>query len=136
MVQIEIAYEGQLHCRATHGPSGSTLHTDAPADNMGRAGTFSPTDLVATALGTCILTILGILAQRHNLDLGAARVRVVKHMTSVPVRRIGRLDVDVYVPTQVAEEMRKRFESAAHQCPVHKSLHPDIEAPIRFHWGG
>jgi putative redox protein len=135
MVKIEIVYQGELHCQATHGPSGATLVTDAPVDNMGKGQSFSPTDLVATALGTCILTIMGIQAQRHGVDLGGTRVSVTKEMTAVPVRRIGRLVTQVRVPVQLEPEMRQRFEAAAHACPVHRSLHPDIEAPIAFEWG-
>jgi putative redox protein len=135
MVEIQIAYQGQLRCSAVHTPSRTELRTDAPVDNMGRGESFSPTDLVATALGTCILTILGILAQRGGLDLGAAEVTVRKEMTNAPVRRIGRLSVDVRIPAVLPEEDRKSFEAAAHTCPVRRSIHPDIETPISFRWG-
>lgn len=134
MVQINIAYQGQLRCQATHAPSGTTLVTDAPVDNMGKGESFSPTDLVATALGSCILTIMGILAQRHELNLTGTTVTVKKEMVTQPIRRIGRLEVTVNVPVKVTDELRQRFENAAHTCPVHKSLHPDIDAPIIFHW--
>src|SRR3954451_16658330 len=80
MVEIKAVYEGQLHCTATHGPSGMTLTTDAPKDNMGKGESFSPTDLVATALATCVVTTMGIVAQRHNLDITGTTVRVEKHM--------------------------------------------------------
>lgn len=135
MVEISIVYEGQLRSVATHGPSGCTLTTDAPVDNHGKGESFSPTDLVATALGTCILTIVGILADRHGWDLRGTRVRVAKEMTPPP-RRIGRLTVDVHVPGDFSADDRTRITNAAHTCPVHRSLHPDIEAPIVFHWGG
>lgn len=134
MVQIEIAYEGRLRCRAVHGPSGTTLSTDAPKDNMGQGESFSPTDLVATALGTCMLTIMGIVAQRHSIELEGATVAVGKEMVTSPVRRIGRLTVDIRVPRAVTAEQRSLLENAARTCPVHKSLHPDIETPIAFHW--
>ena len=135
MVEIEIAYQGQLRCRAVHGPSGKSLETDAPVDNMGKGETFSPTDLVATALGTCILTIIGIQARKRGLPLGAATVTVRKEMVSEPVRRIGRLSVDVRIAADLPAEERTRLEAAAHSCPVRRSLHADIEVPITFRWG-
>src|ERR1035437_1065798 len=94
-VEIDVVYEGQLHCQASHGPSGASLATDAPLDNGGKGDAFSPTDLVAAALGTCVLTIMGLVAQRHSLDLSGAKVHVVKDMVGPkegsPVRRIGSL---------------------------------------------
>jgi putative redox protein len=135
MVEIQIAYLGELRCQATHGPSGVKLVTDAPTDNMGKGESFSPTDLVATALGSCMLTIMGIVAQRNKIDLGGTRVKVTKEMSAAPVRRIGRLSVEIDVPAKVSEEDRRRLEQAAHTCPVHKSLHPEIETPIVFRWG-
>ncbi len=131
MVEIEILYEGDLHTEATHGPSGATVATDAPTDNEGRGESFSPTDLVATALGSCVSTIMGIYARRHDIDLTGMRVRVEKHMNAEP-RRIGRLPVTVHVPVELEPRHRKGIETAARHCPVHKSLHPDIDAPIRF----
>jgi putative redox protein len=135
MVEIQIAYEGQLHCTASHAPSGTRLTTDAPKDNMGRGESFSPTDLVATALGTCILTTMAIAAQRRGLELSGASARVTKEMVTSPARRIGRLSVEIVMPQELPEEERTRLEHAAHACPVHKSLHPDVEIPITFQWG-
>ena len=135
MVEIQIAYEGKLHCIATHGPSGVTLATDAPKDNMGLGGSFSPTDLVATALGTCMLTIMGIAAQRMSLDLSGSTVRVTKEMVTAPVRRIGKLTVEITVPTPTTEEQQHKLREAAMHCPVHKSLHPDVQTPVTFRWG-
>jgi putative redox protein len=135
MVEITTLYNGQLRTTATHGPSQSTLITDAPRDNMGKGEAFSPTDLVATALATCILTTMGIVAQRNNLDMTGATAKVTKEMVSTPIRRIGRLPVTVQMPRKLSEEDQKRLENAAHTCPVHKSLHTDIEAPITFTWG-
>jgi putative redox protein len=134
MVQIDILYQGHLRCQATHVPSGTSLSTDAPKDNMGKGELFSPTDLVATALGTCMLTIMGIIAQRHNLNLEGARVTVVKEMLSQPVRRIGRLAVTISVPTKLLAEDQRRLENGVVACPVHKSLHEDIDVPITFDW--
>ena len=135
MVEISIAYKGQLHCTARHGPSGATLETDAPRDNMGKGEAFSPTDLVATALGTCMLTLLGITAQRHGLDLEGTTARVLKEMATAPTRRIAKLSVEITVPTELAEEDQRRLKHAALTCPVHKSLHPDVQTPLTFYWG-
>lgn len=135
MVEITAVYEGQLHCTATHGPSGTTLSTDAPKDNMGKGESFSPTDLVATALSTCILTTMAIVATRHGIDITGATVRVEKHMTTTGPRRIARLPAEVHMPRPLSPEDQQRLENAAHACPVHKSLHPDIDAPIQFAWG-
>ncbi len=135
-VEIDTQYIGELHCQATHGPSGATLETDAPTDNGGRGASFSPTDLVATALGTCVMTILGLVAERHEIDLIGTKVHVSKEMITEPVRRIGSLRTVVTVPPGAVEDpsMRERMESAARKCPVHKSLHPDIDAPIEFRY--
>jgi putative redox protein len=133
MVEIAIRYEGELHTRAKHGPSGSELETDAPKDNEGRGEAFSPTDLLATALGSCMLTVMGILARRKGWPIEGARARVEKHMVAEPVRRIGKLVVEFDMPA-VPEGARTMLERAAHTCPVHQSLHPDVELDIRFHW--
>ena len=137
-VEIDIIYEGQLHCVATHGPSGAALATDAPVDNHGKGESFSPTDLVAAALGSCVMTVMGIVAERHQLDLSGTRIHVTKEMIQQPVRRIGRLAVTVTVPAEktarLSEADRGKLESAGRHCPVHQSLHPDIDAPIKFVW--
>lgn len=135
MVTIQATYEGDLCCTAAHGPSNARLQTDAPKDNEGLGRYFSPTDLVATALATCVLTTMGIVARRHGIPLAGARARVEKHMNPAP-RRIGRLPVEVTVPGVFSPEQRKLLEAAAHGCPVHKSLHPDVDAPISFVWVG
>jgi putative redox protein len=135
MVQIDIAYQGELRCQAKHGPSGVVLQTDAPVDNMGKGQSFSPTDLVATALGTCMMTTMGIVAQRRNIDISGSTVVVTKEMVTAPARRIGRLGVTIHVPQELGEDDRKRLEHAAHACPVHKSMHPDVEMPVTFRWG-
>ena len=98
MVNIQIEYQGDLRCKATHGPSGSELSTDAPKDNQGRGESFSPTDLVATALGTCMLTIMGIAARTFNIDISGATATVEKEMTATLPRRIERLTVTIQVP--------------------------------------
>ena len=135
MVSIQVLYEGELHCQATHGPSKNQLTTDAPVDNHGRGESFSPTDLVGTALGTCILTVMDIAARKHGLDLTGARATVEKHMVNEPVRRIARLEVEVHVPHAPGEKERALLEEVARTCPVEKSLHPDVEVPITISWG-
>ena len=135
MVEITIEYLGELRCQAQHGPSGTKLVSDAPTDNMGRGESFSPTDLVATALGTCMLTIMGIVAQRDGIDLSGTRVKVTKEMVAAPARRIGRLTVEFHVPAALSIPDQKKLEKAALTCPVHKSLHPEVDIPIQFHFG-
>ncbi len=136
MVQLITTYEGGLRCRATHGPSGTTLVTDAPVDNHGKGESFSPTDLVATALGGCMMTIIGIVADRHGLDLVGMTAETVKVMTTQPPRRIAALRTRLTIPLPGDHPQRTLLEQAALSCPVHKSLHPDIDAAIEFVWTG
>jgi putative redox protein len=133
-VTIDIAYLGELHCEAVHGPSSNRLVTDAPLDNGGKGQAYSPTDLVATALGTCLVTVMGIVAQRHQLDLCGTRVQVVKEMTAVPLRRIGALTVTISVPpgARLSESDRALLERTAETCPVRQSLHPDVKVTMAF----
>ena len=133
-VEINLTYTGDLRVEAIHGPSGTRLITDAPVDNHGKGESFSPTDLVATALGACLVTIMGIVAQKHNLDLTGTTCQVQKEMVSTPMRRIGRLAVTVNVPVKLSGDDQRRLENAARNCPVHRSLHPSIESPIVFQW--
>ncbi|MDE0585365.1 MAG: OsmC family protein [Planctomycetota bacterium] len=133
-VSVEIAYEGQLRCKAVHGPSQCHVVTDAPVDNHGKGAHFSPTDLVATALGTCTLTLLGIVADRHGISLEGTTVKVEKDMVAEPVRRIGRLPVDIYMGQPVEDKYKDRLIKAAETCPVKQSVHPDIDLSINFHW--
>jgi putative redox protein len=133
-VSVEIAYEGQLRCKAIHGPSQCHVITDAPVDNHGQGAHFSPTDLVATALGTCTLTLLGIVADRHGISLEGTTVKVEKHMVAEPVRRIGRLPVDIYMGQPIDDKYKDRLIKAAETCPVKQSVHPDIDLSLNFHW--
>jgi uncharacterized OsmC-like protein len=133
MVQIAIEYTGQLHCNATHGPSGTTLATDAPTDNLGKGESFSPTDLVATALGTCIATTMGIVAERHGIDLKGMTVQVTKEMADAP-RRIGCLTTQVHVPLPADHPQRELLEKTGLGCPVHRSLPAEMERPTIFFW--
>jgi putative redox protein len=134
MVKIEIEYKGQLQTEAVHTPSGSRILTDAPVDNGGKGSAFSPTDLVATALGTCIVTTMGLFAERHGIDLTGSKVSVAKEMVQEPVRRIRRLTVDITIPLPATHPKKSALEKAALTCPVHQSLHPDVEIPVQFQW--
>ncbi len=133
-VQIDIVYEGGLHCGATHGPSKQTLTTDAPVDNGGKGAAFSPTDLVATALGTCMATVMGLVARRDKLDIDGLQIQVIKDMVSEPVRRIGTLRTRLVFPRGKALSAadRVKLEAAANACPVKKSLHDDVKTPLEF----
>jgi putative redox protein len=132
MVEIQIEYTGNLRTRATHGPSGTVIETDAPTDNQGLGERFSPTDLVAAALGSCALTIMGIAARKMDVSLEGATVRVEKHMIDQPERRIGRLVAEYRLPPALTHHQRTVMERIASACPVFRSLHPDIKVEIRF----
>lgn len=134
MVEIQIDYEGRLRCDSTHMPSGTRLATDAPVDNQGRGESFSPTDLVATALGSCMATIMGIAASRKDIDLKGAKIIVQKHMSSDLPRRIDRIDLEIFMPLAETHPDRKFLQGAALSCPVQHSLHPDIKVDIKWHW--
>ena len=133
-VKISCEYLGDLRVRATHGPSGTVLHTDAPVDNHGKGESFSPTDLTATSLATCIMTILGIQAKGLELDFRGLRVDVEKHMTAQPPRRIAKLEATIHMPPGIAEDLRDRLTRAANACPVKQSLHPDVEITLVWNW--
>lgn len=134
MIEISIDYEGQLHCSAVHGPSGAVLGTDAPIDNNGKGEAFSPTDLVATALGTCMATVMGIAAQRKKIPLEGMKLQVRKHMSEDQPRRIIKLEVEIDVPIAEEHPEKKLLQSVVHACPVHQSIHPEIEVPITWRW--
>ena len=136
-VEINAKYIGTLGVVAKHGPSGAEITTDAPLDNGGKGESFSPTDLVATAFASCVLTILALVGERHGLSLNDATAHTSKVMVSGPVRRIDSLKTTVTIPAGRVDdlEMRKRIEAAALKCPVHQSLHPDIDASIEFVYG-
>jgi putative redox protein len=137
MIDIDVVYEGELHCAATHRPSGAQVATDAPLDNHGRGGSFSPTDLVATALGTCMATVMGITANKHKLPIEGARINVKKGMTTAPPRRIAELAVLIEMPDaarSVPEAARRELEHAANTCPVRLSVLEAIDVPVKFVW--
>ena len=133
-VEINITYEGGLLCTAIHGPSKETLTTDAPVDNGGKGASFSPTDLVATALGTCMATIVGLVAKRSDLNIDGLQVQVIKDMTADSVRRIGSLTTRLVFPKgkPISAADRAKLEAAAKACPVKQSLHPDVKMPVEF----
>jgi putative redox protein len=135
MVRIDVSYAGDLRCTARHVPSGAELLTDAPKDNHGLGRGFSPTDLLATAFGTCVLTLMGLAARAHDLDLSGATASVEKEMASTPRRRIGRLTIELHVPRDPGPEGRRLLEAAARGCPVHASLAPDVAVEWRWRWG-
>jgi uncharacterized OsmC-like protein len=129
-----ITYLGDLRTECTHLKSGQTIITDAPIDNNGKGEAFSPTDLTATSLGACMVTIMGIAAQNHDIDIDGTRLEVTKHMVADP-RRISAIDVNIIFPdkTYVGKE-KKILEAAAKTCPVALSLHPDIKQNLNFIW--
>lgn len=134
MVEIRLSYEGDLHCSAVHMPSGNRIVTDAPVDNNGRGQAFSPTDLMATALASCVATVIGIVAKRKEIAVEGVTVVVRKFMSSDQPRRISRLELDVSLPLPASHPDRKILESAARGCPVHHSIHPDIEVEMSWRW--
>jgi len=139
MVDIHIDYVGDLRTHATHGPSGVALITDAPVDNHGKGGSFSPTDLLASALGTCMITVMGIGATKKGIELRGTRVHVKKIMTAELPRRVARLTTSIVVPADVAsaidEASRAWLFQLAETCPVRLSLLPAIDVPLTFTWG-
>jgi putative redox protein len=137
VVDIYLEYQGDLQCRAVHGPSSAVLVTDAPVDNQGRGESFSPTDLVATGLGACMATVMGIRARKHGYALEGTRVHVKKTMTAAKPRRISELAVEITVPKSATLSVagdRTALEQEAHQCPVRLSLLDAIAVPVRFDW--
>ena len=131
-VHIGVTYQGDLRCLSIHGPSKDKLPTDAPADNQGKGEHFSPTDLLATALGTCMLTTMGIVAKRHNIPFEKATASVEKEMGSQPRRHVSKVSVTIMMPVNVAEEHRSILEHAAKTCPVTESLSPNTEVVLSF----
>ncbi|AYA37683.1 OsmC family peroxiredoxin [Hymenobacter oligotrophus] len=128
-------YAGQLRTEAQHVASGTTIHTDAPVDNHGRGEAFSPTDLVSAALGSCMMTIMGIVAERSSLDLTGVTFEVTKHMASEP-RRIAEIEVSFRMPAGLSPKDRTVLENAARTCPVALSLNPEIRQSVQFSYEG
>lgn len=135
MTKMHIEYLGNLHTKCTHEPSGVTIETDAPTDNGGKGEAFSPTDLFATSLGSCLLTIMGLAAKKMQIELKNITADVEKFMAPAPERRVKKLVVQINCTEHYSPDVQKQLVEAALHCPVHKSLHPDIELDIRFTWG-
>lgn len=131
-VKVDVFYEGDLHCGAIHGPSGDRIETDAPVDNRGKGAHFSPTDLLGTAMGTCMLTIMGIAAYDRGIDMSGARAEVFKEMSAVPRRHISKLTVRITLSARLDLRQRGVLEAAAKGCPVHASLGPHTEVDLSF----
>ncbi|TND03181.1 MAG: OsmC family protein [Bacteroidetes bacterium] len=134
MKTASIVYTGQLRTSAVHLRSGTTIITDAPPDNNGKGEAFSPTDLLATSLGCCMMTIMGIVAERHQFDLSGTRIDITKEMGSGPRRVIGIVVEFTMPPGNFTAKDRELLEHAAHTCPVAFSLHPDIKQQVSFNW--
>lgn len=131
----KVTYLGELRTEAIHIKSENTLITDAPTDNRGKGEYFSPTDMVATALGSCILTIMGIKASDLGLDIKGAKANITKTMSSEGPRRISKIEVIIQIPdNNFSEKDKGKLEKAAHGCPVGRSLHPDCEEKLVINW--
>ncbi|MEB3260466.1 MAG: OsmC family protein [Cyanobacteriota bacterium] len=133
MTTMFCVYGGELRCTARHDASASLLETDAPIDNQGKGERFSPTDLVATALATCVLTVMGIIAQRHGWSLEGTTARVEKTMTSGGVRKIALLELWLELPADLPADAAERLRVAGEGCPVKRSLEGAV--PMTLHWG-
>mgnify|MGYP001181813960 FL=1 len=131
MSKANIIYKNNLRTEAEHIASREKIITDAPIDNNGKGEAFSPTDLVAAALGSCMITIMAIAAEKHGIDISRTNALVKKEMSSDP-RRINEIIIDINMDKNIEVKDRKRLEKAALACPVHKSLHPDIKKKIQF----
>jgi putative redox protein len=134
MSSITITYSGDLHCEAKHESSGSVIQTDAPKDNHGKGEAFSPTDLLVASYATCVLSIMAISARHSNVDMTGATATIEKTMSKDMPRRIAVLALTISIPVQASPKARQELEKAAYNCPVHHSLHPDIEKTITFDW--
>ena len=129
-----IIYQGELRCQATHLQSGTVIETDAPSDNQGKGEKFSPTDTLCVSLATCLATTIAIKARDFNIDLKNTKIDVTKHMLKEP-RRVGQIDVEINFPVlTISDEQKKILENTGYNCPVAKSLHPDVKQNINYHW--
>lgn len=133
-MEMDVVYEGDLHCRAVHGPSGAELATDAPVDNHGRGAAFSPTDLLTTSLGVCMMTVMGIHARAREIDLKGSKIHLTKEMVADPQRRVGRVTAQIDLPADVDAKQRPALEHAARTCPVRLSLNPQVEVGLKFRY--
>jgi len=134
MATVTAKYLGNLRVECVHAATGTTLISDAPVDNCGKGESFSPTDLCVTALASCAVTIIGIYGQRHDVDVTGMTAEVTKTMSSNP-RRIGKIEVTFFMPDRdYTDKQKAMMERAAHSCPVHFSLHPEVEQIFTFKW--
>lgn len=134
MVPISLVYNGELRCTATHDNSGASFVTDAPKDNSGKGESFSPTDLVATALGACMITTMGIIAKREQIPVNfdGTRIAVEKHMSADAPRRIAKLVARVSFPPGISRDVRPRLKEIGDTCPVAQSINPNIVMDIAY----
>jgi uncharacterized OsmC-like protein len=130
-----IIYQGSLRCQATHLQSGTVIESDAPTDNRGKGERFSPTDLLCVSLGTCIITTIAIKTADRGIDINDTKLEITKHMVSDP-RRVGQIDVNVKFPDRLFldDNDRAYVERIGNNCPVAKSVHPDIKLNIVYEW--
>ncbi len=133
MHQIEIVYKGDLRTEALHLKSGEKIITDAPVDNQGKGEAFSPTDLTAAALGSCMLTIMGITAKSRHININGTHATIEKKMGTSP-RRIAEINLHLHFPNTHSEAEQELLQKSAHSCPVHHSLHPEIKINTQFHF--
>ena len=134
MVNIAITYQGQLRTEAVHGPSQTKLVTDAPVDNRGKGASFSPTDLLATSLGACLVTIMGISAMDHGWDMEGTTLDIKKIMSTDAPRRVAEIQIHIRCPKPLDDKAKTILERVARACPVAHSLHPDLQQNLSFHW--
>ncbi len=130
-----IVYEGNLRTVCTHEKSGTSIESDAPVDNQGKGERFSPSDLLVTSLGSCMITIMGMKARDLNIDLKGTKIAIEKIMKQEP-RRVGGINLTFHFPEHLSvdEKQQTILERAAHTCPVIYSLHPDIDIKVDFKW--
>lgn len=129
-----LIYEGELRCSATHIQSGTVIETDAPTDNRGKGEKFSPTDTLCVSLATCLITTMALKAKDMDIELKDTKIGITKHMLKDP-RRVGQIDITVdFPPIEVTDEQRSILETTGNNCPVAKSLHPDLKTNIQYNW--
>lgn len=134
METVKTKYLGELRTEATHVRSGEKIITDAPIDNQGKGEYFSPTDMLATALGSCMLTIMGISARTDGFNIDGTEIKITKVMGTAP-RRVVEVIVELFFPTDYTPKEKKIIELSAKECPVANSLHPDLKQTLIFHFG-
>lgn len=134
MTRFKVFYENDLHTKIINESNQSEIFTDAPLDNGGKGECFSPTDLLAVSLGSCIVTVLGLFAKKKNLDISGLYLEIEKKMSVTPPRRISNLKIELFMNKSFSPEINHLLENVAHNCPVHHSLHPSINIDIVFRW--